>query len=67
MESDCQKEMLIIGLFIVIAGLTAIGSFMMPNIYRGEAVLLVNLNNFDVPKSEVISAKEITDSVGSIH
>lgn len=62
-----KRKMLIIGLFIVIAGLTAIGSFMMPNIYRGEAVLLVNLNNFDVPKSEVISAKEITDSVGSIN
>lgn len=62
-----KRKMLIIGLFMVIVGLTAIGSFMMPNIYRGEAVLLVNLNNFDKPKSEVINAKEITDSVGSIN
>ena len=69
-----KRKMLIIGLVIVVVGLTAIGSFMMPNIYRGEAVLLVNLNNFDVnlnnfdkQKSEVINATEITDSVGSIN
>ena len=62
-----KRKMLIIGLVIVVVGLTAIGSFMMPNIYRGEAVLLVNLNNFDKQKSEVINATEITDSVGSIN
>lgn len=55
-----KRKMLIIGLFIVIVGLTAIYSFMMPNIYRGEALILVNL------KSELINAKEITDSIGSV-
>jgi len=55
-----KRKMLIIGLFIVIVGLTAISSFMMPNIYRGEALLLVNL------KSEVISPQEITDLIGII-
>ena len=30
-----KRKMLIIGLFIVIVGSTAIGNFMMPNIYRG--------------------------------
>lgn len=55
-----NRKMIIIGLFIAIVGLTAIRSFMMPNIYRGEALLLVNLS------SEVISPKEITDLIGMI-
>ena len=61
-----KRKILIIGLFIIIVGLTAIYSFTMPNIYRGEAVLLVNLNNLDKLKSEAINVIEITDSVGSI-
>jgi len=64
-----KRKMLIIGLFVVVVGLTAIYGFMMPNIYRGEAVLLVNLFNIvelDKLKSEIINAKEITDSIGSI-
>ena len=36
-----KRKILIIGLFIVIVVSTAIGSFLMPDIYRGEAVLLV--------------------------
>jgi capsular polysaccharide biosynthesis protein len=55
-----KRKKLIIGLFIVIVGLTAIVSFLMPDIYRGEAGLLVILN------SEVINAKEITDLIGNI-
>jgi capsular polysaccharide biosynthesis protein len=55
-----KRKMLIIGLFIVIVGSTAIVSFLMPDIYRGEAGLLVILN------SEVINAKEITDLIGNI-
>ena len=55
-----KRKMLIMGLFIIAVGLTAISSFMMPNIYRGEAVLLVNL------KSEVTNAKELIDSIVSI-
>jgi capsular polysaccharide biosynthesis protein len=55
-----KRKKLIIGLFIVIVGLTAIVSFLMPDIYRGEAGLLVIL------KSEVITAKEITDLIGRI-
>ena len=55
-----KRKMLIFGLFIVIVGLTAIYSFMMPNIYRGEALLLVNL------KSDVINPIELTDSIGTI-
>ncbi|KQC10486.1 MAG: hypothetical protein APR62_12030 [Smithella sp. SDB] len=55
-----KRKILIIGLFIVIVVSTAIGSFRMPNIYRGVACLLVIL------KSEVITAKEITDLIGKI-
>ena len=55
-----KRKMLIIGIFIVIVGLTAIRSLMMPNIYRGVAHLVVNL------KSEVINAQEIIGSIGSI-
>jgi capsular polysaccharide biosynthesis protein len=55
-----KRKMLIIGLFIVIVVSTAIGSFLMPDIYRGEACLLVIIN------SEVIKAKEITDLIGKI-
>ena len=64
-----KRKMLIFGLFIVIVGLTVIYGFMMPNIYRGEAVLLVNLVNLvnlNKDKPEIIDAKEITDSIGSI-
>lgn len=61
-----KRKMLIFGLFIVIVGLTAIYSFMMPNIYRGEALLTVNLFNLDNLKTGVIDAKEITDSIGSV-
>lgn len=55
-----KRKMLIIWLFIVVVVSTAIGSFLMPDIYRGEACLLVILN------SEVINAKEITDLIGKI-
>ena len=51
-----KRKMLIIWLFIVVVGLTAIGSFLMPDIYRGQACLLV------IVHSDVIKAKEITDS-----
>jgi len=54
-----KRKKLIIGLFIVIVGLTAIGSFLMPDIYRGKAVLFV------IP-SEEITAKEITDLIGKV-
>ena len=59
-KAIAKRKMLIIGLFIVIVALTAIYSFMMPNIYRGEALLLVNL------KSDVINPIEIIDSIGII-
>lgn len=55
-----KRKKLISGLFIVFVVSTAIGSFLMPDIYRGEAGLLVVL------KSEVITAKEITDLIGRI-
>jgi capsular polysaccharide biosynthesis protein len=55
-----KRKMLIIGLFIVIVGLTAIVSFRLPDIYRGDAGLLVIL------KSEVITASEIRDFIGKI-
>ncbi len=54
-----KRKKLIIGLFIVIVGLTTIVSFLMPDIYRGKAVLFV------IP-SEEIKAKEITDLIGKI-
>ena len=55
-----KRKKLIIGLFIVIVIPTAIVSFRMPDIYRGEACLLVIIN------SEIIKAKEITDLIGGI-
>jgi len=55
-----KRKMLIAVLFVVAVGLAATASFIMPNIYRGEALLYVNL------APEVISTKEITDSIGSI-
>jgi len=55
-----KRKMLIIWLFIVVVVSTAIGSFLMPDIYRGEACLLVIIN------SEIIKAKEITDLIGGI-
>lgn len=55
-----KRKMLIIGLFIVVVVSTAIGSFLMPDIYRGQACLLVIIN------SEIIKAKEITDFIGKI-
>ena len=53
-----KRKILIIGLFIVIVVSTAIGSFLMPDIYRGDAVLVLL-------KSDVITAKEIADSIGN--
>ncbi len=75
-----KRKMLIIGLLIVIVGFTAIGSFMTPNIYRGEAILLINLdhiNNLDKQinnpgkqinnlESRIIDAQEITAMLGNI-
>ena len=55
-----KRKMFIIGLFIVIVGLTAIYSFMMPNIYRGEAALSIL---FD---PNLISPEEITNMIGNI-
>ena len=54
-----KRKKLIIGLFIVIVVSTAIGSFLMPDIYRGKAVLFI------IP-SEEITAKEITDLIGKV-
>jgi capsular polysaccharide biosynthesis protein len=54
-----KRRIIIIGLFIVIVVSTAIVSFRMPDIYRGEAGLTVI-------KSDVITAKEITDLIGKI-
>ena len=54
-----KRKMLIIGLFIVIVVSTAIVSFLMPDIYRGKAVLFVIT-------SEEITAKEITDLIGIV-
>jgi len=54
-----KRKKLIIGLFIVIVVSTAIVSFLMPDIYRGKAVLFV------IPAEE-ITAKEITDLIGKV-
>jgi len=54
-----KRKKLIIGLFIVIVVSTAIGSFLMPDIYRGKAVLFI------IP-SEEITAKEIIDLIGKV-
>ena len=54
-----KRKKLIIGLFIVIVVSTAIVSFLMPDIYRGTAVLFV------IPAEE-ITAKEIIDLIGKV-
>ena len=54
-----KRKKLIIGLFIVIVVSTAIVSFLMPDIYRGKAVLFI------IPADE-ITAKEITDLIGKV-
>ena len=65
---DCWKvivkrKILIIGLFIVIVGSTAIGSFLMPKVYRGE----VNLSVIDNSVSSNIDiSKELVDIMGNI-
>ena len=58
-----KRKMLIIGLFIVIVGLTAIGSFLMPDIYRWEAGLSIIYSDV---YSDVIKAKELTDLIGRV-
>jgi capsular polysaccharide biosynthesis protein len=55
-----KRKILILGLFIIIVGLTTIISFLMPDIYRGETGLLVVLN------AEEIKGKEITDLIGNV-
>jgi hypothetical protein len=54
-----KRKRLIIGLFLVVVISTAIISFLMPKIYRGEAVL-------NILQYEIIPAKEITDMIGDI-
>lgn len=54
-----KRKKLIVGLFLVCVTSSAIISFLMPKIYRGEAVLVVE------PAAN-ISAKDIVDFVGDI-
>ncbi len=54
-----RRKGLIIGLFLVAVISTAIINFLMPKIYRGEAVL--NVQQYDA-----IPAKEIVDMIGNI-
>jgi capsular polysaccharide biosynthesis protein len=54
-----KRKRLIIGLFLVVVILTTIISFLMPKIYRGEAVL-------NVLPYEAMPPKEITDTIGNI-
>ena len=60
-----KRKILIIGLFIVIVGSTAIVSFLMPDIYRGAAVLDIFILKSEKSEKEIITAKEITDMIGS--
>ena len=61
-----KRKILIIGLFIVIVGSTAIVSFLMPDIYRGAAVLDIFILKSEKSEKEIITAKEITDLIGKI-
>jgi capsular polysaccharide biosynthesis protein len=54
-----KRKRLIIGLFLIVVISTAIISFLMPKIYRGEAVINILLY-------EAIPAKELTDMIGKI-
>jgi capsular polysaccharide biosynthesis protein len=54
-----KRKRLIIGLFLVAVISTTIISFLMPKIYRGEAVL--NILQYDV-----IPAKEVADIIGNV-
>jgi hypothetical protein len=65
-----KRKKLIIGLFIVIVISTAIVSFLMPDIYRGDAGLLVVLDPEGIVVKEItgkeITGKEITDLIGNV-
>lgn len=70
-----KRKMLIIGLFIAIVGSTAVGSFMMPKIYRGEVILDILVlksertgreNSKEIKGKEIITAKEIIDLMGNV-
>jgi uncharacterized protein involved in exopolysaccharide biosynthesis len=71
-----KRKILIIGLFIVIIVSTAIGSSLMPKVYRGEvnlsvidnsASLNIGINNRDIlAVKRAEEAKEIIDIVGGI-
>lgn len=61
-----KRKMLIIGLFIVIVGLTAVGSIMMPKIYRGEVILDILVLKSEKMAKEIITAKEIIDLMGNV-
>jgi hypothetical protein len=54
-----KRNRLIIGLFLIVVISTAILSFLMPKIYRGEAVL-------NVLQYDSIPAKEIVDMIGNV-
>ncbi len=55
-----KRKIIIIGTFIVIVAGTAIGSFLMPNIYRGAAMLQL------VFKPDIITSQEVVNLLGNI-
>lgn len=55
-----KRKILITGLFIVIVGSTAIGSLLMPKVYRGQGFL-------NIIQYELIKPNDIIDIIGNIN
>lgn len=55
-----KRRKIIIGVFIVVVVTTAISSFLMPNIYRGVALLQL------VFKADIITSQEVVNLLGNI-
>lgn len=55
-----KRKILVIGLFLIIVFLSAIYSFLSPNIYRGYAVFNI------ITAKEIATSKEIVDFLGNV-
>lgn len=62
-----KRKILIIGLFLIIVFLSAIYSFLSPNIYRGYAVFNIIKSDVIISREkEIVKSKEIVDFLGNV-
>lgn len=60
-----KRKVFIIGLFLIIVFLSAVYSFLSPNIYRGYAILNMMKSDIIITK-EIVTPKEIVDLLGKM-